>query len=552
MNNSRLGGTENCRDTLESEASARLASLTGAANHNERSSVTFLADTCKTELEIRFDQAIKHGLEGTYAGLVVCRDILLDVLKSAESIGLLRVAAQCCAQIGPAEKAVELFHRIILRPDATPDDYINLSHSLSALGKHAEAAEYLEKANYAANLNEGDKSLDDTVSSKKYIKEIIHNYPIYVQLEQLLDTCMRDPGYPTWIILEAYSIGELAIICAFAEAFVQTHGHGITLVVTPKFADIPLLWKHRFHRVVVAKADIIATFMGSGFIDQGRFKLDYPMCGNFSHLGFQPVNVTKLGKLINWPGRGFLSALDRQRFAFRLPWTAKLEKPTIPLEWEEEAKKYAEAVGLEVGKSVVLFPVNNSIPMLPKIFWDAVAGHLHQMGYKIFVNNLGLTRTGRAPLSVDNATPIELPIRLALPFVKLAGRAITGSNGMQLLMTLARLNNVAITVLISLQSGLYPDVINGDDGIIFSAQNLPLLSEAQWSSNQYQNPEIMTNSLITEFIIPYDGSPDVLEKLASVVASQDVEHSACFKRYADNGDLFTKKNSKWLSELLKC
>lgn len=516
------------------------------AAENKQPLLNSLEDNCKTDIEQRLDLARKYASQGTGDGYVKCRDILLDILTYAESKEMLNVAAICCAQVGPQEKLVELYRRIASRADAVPHDYTRLSQCLAGLGHHAEAAKYLEKA---ATVTIHDKSENNT--RKKYIKDLISNFPVYECLEQILDASIRDPMYPAWIMLEASSIGEVAWTCALAEAFVQAHGHKIIFVIPSHHADIAFLWKHRFHKILVANQDIIANFLCSGFIDPNRFELDYPIGINCCHLGFPGESPRTLHKLIGWPGRGRLSQIDLQRLAFRLPWNAKLEKCTIPQAWEHEAKEYAKAVGLEAGKSVVLFPINNSNVMLPKTFWDAVADQLCKMGYKVFVNTLGAMSTCRAPLFVDNATPITLPIRLALPIVQMAGKVIIGLNGFQVLTTLCELKNVDITVLLPLQAALYSETINCGAIDSFSPfQNAALLTHVQWLANQYQLPELATDSAVTEFLVDRDYSLDVLKSLAVAIANQDVEHPACFKRYTGRGNLYSEENIDWLKLLV--
>ncbi|TAN51794.1 MAG: hypothetical protein EPN21_05780 [Methylococcaceae bacterium] len=367
---------------------------------------------------------------------------------------------------------------------------------------------------------------------------------IFDKLNEILRVSLRDPERPAWIMLSLYGIGETAIFCAFAEAFLKEHGHAVTMVLTPKLAPVAQFYQHRFHRILVASDEIIATFLKSGFIKHDRFDLDYPMEAHTSGFGFEFSDG--ISHLFKWPGRGGISAIDLARFVFRLPWNSRLERPTIPPEWELEAKSYANKVGLIPGRSVVLFPLNNTCPMYSLDFWNGVADRLIKNGYKVFSNGLGLIPgRGREPLVINGAVPIDLPIQLGLSFCKLAGRVIIGSNGMQCFMTMLASKDIDITVLLAVPSKIPPAAINFSRGMA----DHPLNSVPSSQSMQYQFPEAALQIKSNEFVVPFDAGPDELAHLAKVVADNDASDAACFKRYETNGKLFLEEHAHWLREL---
>lgn len=370
------------------------------------------------------------------------------------------------------------------------------------------------------------------------------NNIVFDKLNEILQTSLRDPSCPTWIMLSLYGIGETATFCALAEAFLKEHGHGITMVLTPKLAPVAQLYQHRFHKILVASDQIIATFLKSGYIKHDQFDLDYPMEAHTSGFGFEFSDG--ISHLFKWPGRGGISSIDLARFVFRLPWNSRLERPVIPADWVVEAEKLAEEVGLVPGRSVVLFPINNTNRMYPEVFWDAVANRLIENGYKVFTNTLGVTPgRGREPLTVKGTIPVNLSINIGLTFSKLAGRVIIGGNGMQILLSLLGCKELDVSVLLAIPSQISPESINFSRGMT----DHPLNCVPSSQSMQYQFPEVSYRCKHTDFIVPYDASSNELIRLAKVVADNDSSSPVCFKRYESNGKLFLDEHAHWLREL---
>ncbi|MGZ4969535.1 MAG: GSCFA domain-containing protein [Methylobacter sp.] len=105
-----------------------------------------------SNLQMRIDLAFAYGRLPTHADIAQCRDILLDVISNnpIHDISILRKAAICCSQVGPKDKAVDLYGKIVDLPECEAKDYFDLSESLAEIGNITEAADNLEKA---ANLD---------------------------------------------------------------------------------------------------------------------------------------------------------------------------------------------------------------------------------------------------------------------------------------------------------------------------------------------------------------------------------------------------------------
>lgn len=367
---------------------------------------------------------------------------------------------------------------------------------------------------------------------------------LFAKFDQVVDSSIRIPGKPAWIVLCGYAIGETSLFCSLADEFVKAHGHGIILVVTPKHAPVARMYAHRFLKIVTMPDEYMRYMLRSGYIPQERFELDQPLSGCWIDRGFRFSDGIKyLGR---YPGRGGISDTDTMRFVLRLPWNARIEPPRISPEWEDEAWQLAKSVGLRTGRSVLLCPINNSSKKLPDIFWKTIAARLNENGYKVFTNMGGLNPFNGPPtMPVEGTVPVNLPIHLVMPFINFAGWAITGTNGMFFFTMIACFENIKLTNLVSVTS-------NTEETHSSLGYNAPLTRQLQVTgvSMQYIAPELCLKTPLDEYLSPYEASDDELMRLAVVVADQNTDDSSCIKRYETNGKLFVHEHADWLRHLV--
>jgi hypothetical protein len=104
----------------------------------------------------------------------------------------------------------------------------------------------------------------------------------------------------------------------------------------------------------------------------------------------------------------------------RLPWDSQMERPTIPPEWDLEAGRLAESIGMPIGASVVLFPANTTRhAQFPDLFWETLAARLTKNGQAVFTNMKGGTVRPKT-MPIAGTRPVEVPVHLALSLVRLA------------------------------------------------------------------------------------------------------------------------------------
>ena len=107
--------------------------------------------------------------------------------------------------------------------------------------------------------------------------------------------------------------------------------------------------------------------------------------------------------------------------------------PKIPDEWRQEAADYGDSLGMEPGRSVILFPDNNTNPAAPGPIWQDIADALGRQGWMVFTNMAG-NRFGRRVAPFTGTRPIDITVRSAVPLVERAGRYVSMANGMQLML----------------------------------------------------------------------------------------------------------------------
>jgi hypothetical protein len=145
-------------------------------------------------------------------------------------------------------------------------------------------------------------------------------------------------------------------------------------------------------------------------------------------------------ELFRYPRRGGLSFCDIFRHILHLGWDASLEPPVIPEAWRTEALDLAAAHGFVIGKSVIFFPDNNSNPIFPDRMWELLANEFIKNGRKVFTNMAGNNRGPRlAP--IRNTAGITIPVHLAMPLVEIAGRYVSGNNGLAVTLDMAKVRS---------------------------------------------------------------------------------------------------------------
>jgi hypothetical protein len=346
---------------------------------------------------------------------------------------------------------------------------------------------------------------------------------------------VRHPQLRTWIIMNPASIGDTATVCALAHEFVKHHGHGITMIVPPDHIAVTNMFPNRFLRVLTADRPTMLSIINN-FIDANRFDLDVPFCGHPYDHG--DCRGDELFYLFKYPGRGGISLTDLFRYMLRLPWDAQIERPTILPDWDAEALRLAESIGMPIGKSVLLFPANSSPhPRFPDVFWETLATRLADNGQRVFTNMKGGNfRPDTMP--IVGTTPVEVPIHLALSLVQLAGRTICSAHGMQYLQLLGgKFRQMTVAMPIGRQFG-----------------DWEMNYRKQYSTSlmaQYMYPELCLDLPFAEFSVPFDGTEDELKRVAVAIADESFDDSNCLQRAGSNGRSYLDEHRDWMSGLVE-
>ena len=233
-----------------------------------------------------------------------------------------------------------------------------------------------------------------------------------------------------WILMAPSSLGELAVICALANAFRRHHGGKICIVVDEAKRPVLNLFPGRFDRVKVAPLQAMRALSTYGIIDPLRFDRGAPINlwinqnGDGRGLGLHELFVTR-------PGRGGLSFPDLSRYAMRLPWDAPLEPGKAPMNLHIEAAMLADQVGLPPGESVILFPANNTNKPADGAIWNRLATSFAEAGRNVFFCMSGALY--RPSGLMDTGRFLDLDASKAVAVSQIAGRTVSGANGLMML-----------------------------------------------------------------------------------------------------------------------
>lgn len=238
----------------------------------------------------------------------------------------------------------------------------------------------------------------------------------------------RDPDQKSWILVNPAAIGDTWCTCALAGAFKAAHGGPLAVVIHENQMPIAQMYAHHFDRIICWEWERLSRF-SIRLMGAGHFDIDEPIIAHPAWHG-TGNQIFNLMIRLRYPGKGGLSFMDQWRMMLRLPWDAPIEKPTIPSAWRDEAMAYAREVGMKIGKSVIIFPDNNTNPSLPSGVWEKLANAYAKEGLTVLTNMAG-NRNGQRTAPLPGTLPIMITLQNAIPMVELAGRYASMANGLQ-------------------------------------------------------------------------------------------------------------------------
>ncbi len=255
---------------------------------------------------------------------------------------------------------------------------------------------------------------------------------------------VRHESVRTWILVCSSALSEAWCTCSLAKAFSEVHGGPVTLVMKDSQKDIALMFQKDVFKILHAPDNVIG-YICESILGIGSFDIDQPIVAQTFWHG-TGRGAEELMELMSYPNRGGLSLADHFRYLLRVGWDAPMQEPTIPPEWRMEAEMYAESIGLEPYRSVILLPDTNTNPPLPEEFWIRIAKELVDRKYKVFTNMAG-NGLGPRTAPLPGTQPITLTVRMAVLLAERAVRFIGSSTGLMAVL-LGRKADAEHTVLL--------------------------------------------------------------------------------------------------------
>lgn len=248
------------------------------------------------------------------------------------------------------------------------------------------------------------------------------------------------------------SLGDTMIVCALAKAFKQKHGGELTVIMPESHTPIGEMYAPWIDTIVTRERESLIQYCRKE-LPRG-FNLDYPIV---AHPWFHgDGRCEDFIDLFAYRKRGGVALDDLFRHCLHLPWDSAFEKPVIPLAWRNEAQ---DLLPTAIGNTVVLFPDNNSIPTLHDEFWTKLTRQLIVNGWDV-VTNLAGNNNGARHTPFDGSVGVKIPLHLAIPFTQLAGRVISGNNGMYCLLKIAKTDMISSMLMVDQSFSLSGRLIN--------------------------------------------------------------------------------------------
>lgn len=239
----------------------------------------------------------------------------------------------------------------------------------------------------------------------------------------------RDANERSWILVAPSALGETFLTCALTRAFRLQHPGPLTLVVKESHAPIAQLYSDDITRIIPMQGDLPG--LCRTISPHSLFAMDVPYIVDPVFLG--DGRLMHLVHLIaKQPGRGGLRGVDLFRYVMHLDWDSPLTPGTIPAAWRQEAEAVANELGLVRGRSVILFPDNNTNWPVADELWQTLADHLRAQGLTVVTNLHGndvRNFHGDRRKAFAGTTGYSVPLHLAAPLVEYAGGFVAGSNG---------------------------------------------------------------------------------------------------------------------------
>jgi len=202
-------------------------------------------------------------------------------------------------------------------------------------------------------------------------------------------------------------------------------------------------------------------------------------------------------------GRGGLSFLDMYRYMMRLPWASEICPGKINLRLHEYALSYSMKHGVEPGKSVIFFIGNNTNKPAPASLWESLASDFQKKGVKIFACTSGAKFL---PTKFTLDVPfLEMTPGMAVAVSRIAGRVVSGANGVQFL-SLVVDTPPMMDILLA-------------DRIIDEATGHFVYMNSNRSSHSTAVPElVINNQLYREWLIRESASANELQEIGMALA----------------------------------
>lgn len=236
--------------------------------------------------------------------------------------------------------------------------------------------------------------------------------PYYLHFSSIYSTLPKDG----WNLFCFQSIGDTYVVGALLKAFSErlrkrNEVTKLYVYTAPSHVPVMELFNEYFFKVYSINPKEINLHALARY---SMFAPGFPIIAHPYYLDD--------GRIANFIGYKGITSVDVFKYALHLPLDSSLSRPKVADYNIEKANSFWQSTGLPTGKTAVLAPNAQTVPMLPNDFWSRIAKALNERGWTVCTNSLDGS-------SIEGTCPLKFDLGMAIPICEKAGLVVSLRSG---------------------------------------------------------------------------------------------------------------------------
>ena len=217
--------------------------------------------------------------------------------------------------------------------------------------------------------------------------------------------------------------GDLYHIASLAEAFADTHGRSLPLYLVVGHEhqrQVASLFRESFAEIIIAHGFPQTREEWRIFFDQRGL----PTFGHNVPILIHPFVALETHRFsLEFVERNGLTWMQLYKQILHLPGDVEPAVPPLRPDSEDQAAQLCREAGVEAGRSIILFPYAQSLPVAASAHFAEVAARFSERGYKVFTSVSGREEP------IVGTMPLFIPFGLLIETCEYAGWVIAVRSG---------------------------------------------------------------------------------------------------------------------------